>query len=122
MNAHSYTDNHRGVLISDIIKNSDHISLNKPTPTRVQNTTLQVEEPSSPGITTISTALCNHTLWRTEHALRSDHHHHKHTHQIQQNRCTYSNYKKANWEQYTTDTEADFTDIDPPTNMHRIEH
>ena len=38
---HSYTDNHRGQLIADVISNSDHITLSTNTPTRVPNTTLQ---------------------------------------------------------------------------------
>ena len=36
---HSYTDDHRGQLIADVISNSDHITLNNPT--RVPNSTLQ---------------------------------------------------------------------------------
>ena len=43
---HSYTDDHRGQLIADVISNSDHIILNTNTPTRVPNTTLQ--QTSSP--------------------------------------------------------------------------
>ena len=43
---HSYTDDHRGQLIADVISNSDHITLNTNTPTRVPNTTLQ--QTSSP--------------------------------------------------------------------------
>ena len=35
---HSYTDDHRGQLIAEVISNSDHISLNTDTPTRVPNT------------------------------------------------------------------------------------
>ena len=38
---HSYTDDHRGKLIADVISNSDHRTLNTNTPTRVPNTTLQ---------------------------------------------------------------------------------
>ena len=38
---HSYTDDHRGQLIADVISNSDHITLNTNTPTRVPNTTIQ---------------------------------------------------------------------------------
>ena len=36
---HSYTDDHTGQLIADVISNSDHITLNTNTPTRVPNTT-----------------------------------------------------------------------------------
>ena len=32
---HSYTDYHRGQLLADVISNSDHITLNTNTPTRV---------------------------------------------------------------------------------------
>ena len=57
---HSYTDDHRGQLIADVISNSDHITLNTNTPTRVPNTTLQ--QKSSPEITTVSnTKMHNHT-------------------------------------------------------------
>ena len=52
---HSYTDDHRGQLIADVISNSDHITLNTNTPTRVPNTTLQ--QTSSPDITTVSNTL-----------------------------------------------------------------
>ena len=37
----SYTDDHRGQLIPDVISNSDHITLNTNTPTIVPNVTLQ---------------------------------------------------------------------------------
>ena len=36
---HSYTDDHRCQLIADVISNSDHITLNTNTPTRVPNQT-----------------------------------------------------------------------------------
>ena len=68
---HSYTDDHRGQLIADVISNSDHITLNTNTPTRVPNTTLQ--QTSSPDITTVSNTLYNRTSWTTQHALSSDH-------------------------------------------------
>ena len=42
---HSYTDDHRGQLIADVISNSDHITLNTNTPTRVPNATLQQTSP-----------------------------------------------------------------------------
>ena len=68
---HSYTDDHRGQLIVYVINNSDHITLNTNTPTRVPNTTLQ--QTSSPDITTVSNTLYNRTSWTTQHALSSDH-------------------------------------------------
>ena len=70
VNAHStlwysHTDDHSGQRISDIISNSEHITLNN-TPTRVPHTTLQ--QATSPDITTISTTLYNRTTWHTIHA------------------------------------------------------
>ena len=68
---HSYTDDHRGQLVADVISNSDHIILTTNTATRVPNTTLQ--QTSSPDIITVSNTLYNRTSWTTQHALSSDH-------------------------------------------------
>ena len=68
--SHSYTDDHRGQLIADVLSNSDHITLHTYTPTRVPNTILQ--QTSSPDITTVSNTLYNRTSWTTQHALSSD--------------------------------------------------
>ena len=56
---HSYTDDHRGKLIAEVISNSDHILLNTDTPTRVPNTAFQ--QTSFPDITTVSNTLYNRT-------------------------------------------------------------
>ena len=119
---HSYTDDHRGQLIADVISNSDHTTLNTNTPTRVPNTTLQ--QTSSPDITTVSNTLYNRTSWTTQHAISSDHlpiiitinirHHYR----LQQNRRTLINYKKADWTQFTEDTESAFAQTTVPTNIH----
>ena len=45
---HSYTDDHRGQQTSDVISNSDHITLNTNRPTRVPSTKLQQNHPISP--------------------------------------------------------------------------
>ena len=109
---HSYTDDHRGQLIADVISSSDHITLNTNTPTRVPNTTLQ--QTSSPDITTVSNPLYNRTSWTTQHALSSDHLpilttiNIRHEYRLQQNRRTFTNYKKAVWAQFTEDTESAF--------------
>ena len=114
---HSYTDDHRGQLISDVISNSDHITLNTNTPTRVPNTTLQ--QTSSPDITTVSNTLYNRTSWTTQHALSSDHLpiittiNIRHDYRLQQN-CN----KKADWTQFTEDTESAFAQTTIPTNIH----
>ena len=107
---HSYTDDHRGQLIADVISNADHITLN--TPTECQTTTNI--------ITTVSNTLYNRTSWTTQHALSSDHLpiittiNIRHDYRLQQNRRTVTNYKKADWTQFTEDTESAFAQ----TNIH----
>ena len=83
VNAHSilwrsYTDDHRGQLITDVISNSDHITLNTNTPTRVTNTTLQ--QTSSPRCLTHCTTghrgqlntQCHHTTYTSSPQLTYD--------------------------------------------------
>ena len=117
---HSYTGDHKGKLIADVISNSDHITLN--TPTRVPSTTLQ--QTSSPDITTVSNTLYNQTSWTTQHALSSDHLpiittiNIRHEYRLQQNRRTFINYKKADCTQFTEDTESAFAQTTIPTNIH----
>ena len=89
------------------------------TPTRVPNNAHQ--QPTSHDITIISSSLYNRTTWKTIHALNSDHlpilltiqTDNKHT--IQQNRRSYTNYRKADCDKFTQDT---FTAIQPPTDIH----
>ena len=127
---HSYTDDHRGQLIAEVISNSDHISLNTDTPTRVPNTAFQ--KTSSPDIATVSNTLYNRTSWQTHHALSSDHLPIKTTINVQHNfrlqtyRRTFTNYKKANWTQFTKETKLAFSQTKYPTtytvlhNVNRI--
>ena len=121
---HSYTDDHIGQLITDVIINSDHITLNTNTPTRVPNTTLQ--QTSSTYITTVSNTLYKRTSWITQHALSSDHLpiittiNIRHDYILQQNRRTITNYKKADWTQFTEDTEFAFAQTTIPTNIHTV--
>ena len=88
----------------------------------MQNTTLQ--QTSSPDITTVSNTLYNRTLWTTQHALSSDHLpiittiNIRHDYRLQQNRRTFTNYKKADWTQFTEDTESAFAQTTIPTNIH----
>ena len=118
---HSYTDNHRQQLMADVIRNSDHLPLNIDTPTRVPNTTPQ--QTYSPDITTVFNIL--HNISRTtQQALLSDHLsiittiNIRHDYRLQQNRRTFTNYKKADWTQFTKDTESDSAQTTIPTNLH----
>ena len=86
------------------------------------NTTLQ--QTSSPDITTVYNTLYNRTSWTTQHALSSDHLpiittiNIRHDYRLQQNRRTFTNYKKADWTQFTEDTETAFAQTTIPTNIH----
>ena len=119
---HSFTDDHRVQLIADVISNSDHITLNTNTPTRVPNTTLK--QTSSPDITTVSNTLYNRISWTTQHALSSNHLpiittiNIRHDYRLQQNRRTFTNYKKADWTHFTEDTGSAFAQTTIPTNIH----
>ena len=42
----------------------------------------------------------------------------RHDYRLQQNRRTFTNYKKANWTQFTEDTESAFAQTTIPTNIH----
>ena len=67
---------------------------------------ITLQQATSPDITTISTTLYNRTTWHTIHALNSDH------------LPIITNYRKANWTQFTTDTDAAFLDIQPSPDIH----
>ena len=102
---HSYTDVHRGQLIVNVISNSGRMSLNTNTPTRVPNTTLQ--QTSSPDVTTVPNTMYNRTSCTTQYALLSDHLpiittiNIRHDYRLQQNRRTFTNYKKTDWTQFS---------------------
>ena len=86
------------------------------------NTTLQ--QASSPNITTVSNTLFKRTSWTTQHALSSDYLpiitaiNIRHDYRLQQARRTITNYKKADWTQFTEDTESAFAQTTIPTNIH----
>ena len=114
---HSYTADHRGHLIADVISNS--------TP---HNTTTQIPQPEQ-DITTVSNTLYNRTSWTTRHALSSDHLpiittiNIRHDYRLQQNRRTFTNYKTSRLDKITEDTESAFaqtTITHQHTHCHRI--
>ena len=120
---HSYTDDHRGQLIADVISNSDHITHKTKHKNPYQSATT-LKQTSSPDIATVSNILYNRTSWTTQHALSSDHLpiittiNIRHDYRLQQNRWSFTNYKKADWTQFTEDTESAFAQTTIPTNIH----
>ena len=55
---------------------------------------------------------------RTQLRPPSHNYNNQYTHQIKLQQDTFANYRKANWTQFTTYTEAAFSDIQPPINVH----
>ena len=96
--------------------------MNTDTPTRVPNTAFQQTSP--PDITTMSNTLYNRSSWQTHHALSSDHlpimttFNIRHNFRLQTYRRTITNYKKANWTQFTKDTELAFSQTTIPDDIH----
>ena len=68
--------------------------------------------------------LYNRTSWQTHHALSSDHLptmttiNIRHNFRLQTYRRTFTNYKKANWTQFTKDTELAFSLTTIPDDIH----
>ena len=82
--------------------------------------------PSSPDVTLASLSLLPYMDWKPMISLGSDHlpivitcatnvqpH-------ISENK-TYINFKKADWTSFTTDTEAEFSNLEQPTDVHKAE-
>ena len=98
------------------------MTLNTDTPAGVPNSAHR--QPTSPDVTTMSSSLYNRTTWKTIHTLNSDHLPILLTIQtdngdtIQQNRRSYANCGKADWDGFTRDTEDAFSALQPPTDMH----
>ena len=118
---HSPITDHRGSVIQDLIQTSDQIFLNQDTPTRIPPNTSQ--QPTSPDITTISSNLATFTTWQTTTALSSDHLsifitiNTKVSTLPKTNRC-YTNYRKANWPEFTTAIDNTLLDSPTPNNVH----
>ena len=93
----------------------------KPKPNPLSTHFLHSPEPNIyTCITTVSNTLYNRTSWITQLALSSDHTSFpQSTYNIlQQNRRTFTNYKKADRTQFTEDTEFAFAQTIIPTNIH----
>src|SRR5207245_8749144 len=79
---------------------------------------------TSPDIPTIYYDLYPHTKWQTIHAPSSDHLpilitiDTKSKVRLNQNRRSYTNYKKANWTQFTEEIEHTLTNCASPKRLH----
>jgi hypothetical protein len=112
----------RGELITNLLSDSDQVILNLNCSTRQPSTASQ--QPTSPDITTIASNLSHYATWEILHALSSDHLPIKITlntktnFKMIQNRNMYTNYKKANWEQYQKEIEELIPNDTTITDVH----
>ena len=97
---HSYTDDHTEQLFADVISNSDHITLNTHTPTRVPTKLLlPFSLRSLTHCTTGHHGQLNLYYWTTyPSSLQSTY---NMTIDCNKNRLTVTNYKKVDWTQFT---------------------
>jgi hypothetical protein len=85
----------------------------------------QNQEPSSPDITSISGNLHNQASWETLHALHSDHLpilislQTKFNFRLKPNCNSFTNYLKANWQEFTKFIEDALATAPEPTDSHR---
>ena len=113
------TECRRGPQFSEEIGDSNYATINEDTPTRLPTN----GNPSSPDISLASMSLLPYTSWETETSLGSDHlpiiisleTDLKPT--ISENR-TFINFKKANWTQFESETEAEFSKLPPPPDVY----
>ena len=120
---HSPIADHRGEIIQNLLQNSDHTILNKNEPTR--SSTNQAQQPTSPDITAITSKLLDKTNWQiSKTPLRSDHLpiiitiKTKSNFRLLPNIKTFTNYKKAKWDEFTQEIENALQNTPPPTNVH----
>ena len=119
---HSPTTDHRGQIISDLLDNSNHITLNQNTPTRLPTTANQ--QPTSPDLTTASNDISRFVTWTTLNKMNSDHLPIKITYNTRSNfrqpqyRQSYTNYKKADWDNFTNHIEERLMDANDITDVH----
>ena len=102
----SSTDS-RGTMLESMVSGSNFGILNWDSPTRLPG----IANPSSPDVSLASASLITSTNWQTKTNLGYDY-------RLQQNRRTFTNYKKADWTQFTEDTESAFAQTTIPTNIH----
>ena len=113
---------HRGELISSIIQGSDHTTLNLNTHTRIPQTNSL--KPTLTDASFISTNYANQTTWETKTALASDHIpiiikiNTKTNFRLKSNNKTFTNYRKANWNEYKEEIEKAITNASTPDNVH----
>ena len=119
---HSQLSDERGRNLAEEIGNADYGVLNEDHPTRLPTN----GTPSSPDIAMASLSLLPYVTWETKTELGSDHLPILITVEtdikptISDNR-TFINFRKADWLQFQTDTEIEFSKLIAPNTVHKGE-
>ena len=119
---HSSLQDARGTEISEQIGDSNFGVLNTEHPTRLPAN----GDPTSPDISLASLSLLPYTTWRTQRSLGSDHLPiiislvTDIKPQLSEDK-TYINFRKANWDKFKTDTESEFSKLNPPNDVYKAE-
>ena len=124
INAHdalwfSQLSDSRGSDLADIIGDSNLGVINEDSPTRLPSN----GPASSPDITLASLSLLPYASWETRTSLGSDHLPIIVTlvtdvKPIKSENRTYINFRKANWDKFEEETEAEFSKLPPPTDIY----
>ena len=127
MNAHDHLWNsniqdNRGSIFADEISQSYQGVLNEEQPTRLPT----YGQPTSPDISLASLSLLPNIKWEVKKSLGSDHLPIVITistslKQSKSIKRTYVNFKKADWEKFTSMTEEKFSTLPAPTNIFNAE-
>ena len=116
---HSPISDSRGSIISDEIGNSNFATINEDSPTRLPSN----GQPTSPDVTLASLSLLPYLSWTTQTELSSDHlpitiSLETEIKSIPSENKTFINFRKADWDKFTTLTEDKFSKARPPTDVY----
>ena len=116
---HSSLSDDRGRDIADEIGNSDFGTLNDDNPTRLPSNGPQ----SSPDVSIASQSILPYATWEVKTSLGSDHlpiliKLQSDIKPTTSDKRTFINFRKANWEDFKNQTEDDFSQLPPPTDVY----
>ena len=112
----------RGRELAEEINNSNLGVLNDESHTRIPSNS----QPTSPDISLASLAILPYAKWETKISLSSDHvpiiiSLSTTISPVRTHKRTYVNFKKADWEKFKNNTEAQFENLEEPTNIFEAE-
>lgn len=119
---HSSIQDARGEIFADQINDSNFGVINAELPTRLPKD----GQATSPDVSLASLSLLPYASWETTTAFDSDHIPITITlksdiEPVECDKKNYINFRKANWADFTTQTETHFSKLRPPVNIYKAE-